>query len=256
MKNCQEWSLAFDQLYNNVTSNKAPGLNEYEKSVFLTDAQDNVVIGLYNGTFGKAFESTEDVSNYLATLVRQEECEEVSGSSSEDDNCIRISPNSVVYSLKEEADEILFRTFEWCYVDSACKKDSEGHPVQEQIVVVPITQDEYWRTIRNPFKKQNANRVLRLEYSKTDIDENGKIIVSKYSELISDRKIDSYYIRYITRPEPIILTDLGDDPESGEEYEGLTIHGKYKAQTCTLDDAIHQLILNEAVRMAKAAWQS
>ena len=31
-----EFSNQFDVLYNNITSNQAPGLNEYEKSVFLT----------------------------------------------------------------------------------------------------------------------------------------------------------------------------------------------------------------------------
>lgn len=251
MKNCQEWSLAFDQLYNNVTSNKAPGLNGYEKSVFLTDAQDNVVIGLYNGTFGKAFESTEDVSNYLATLVRQTECEKVSGDPK------KICDNSVVYCLKSGEPEILFRTFEWCMVDSACKKDSQGHPVQEQIVVVPITQDEYWRTIRNPFKRQNDNRVLRLTYSLVDgATGSGDLDVEKYSELISSKTINKYIIRYITRPEPIILEDLDEEFGISGTYNGPTIRGEYKAKTCTLDDAIHQLILNEAVRMAKAAWQS
>lgn len=39
----QEFSNEFDILYNNVTSNQAPGLDEYEKSVFLTKAQDQIV---------------------------------------------------------------------------------------------------------------------------------------------------------------------------------------------------------------------
>jgi hypothetical protein len=33
-----EFSDEFDIYYNNITSNQAPGLNEYEKSVFLTEA--------------------------------------------------------------------------------------------------------------------------------------------------------------------------------------------------------------------------
>ena len=39
----QEFSNEFDILYNNVTSNQAPGLDEYEKSVFLTKAQDQII---------------------------------------------------------------------------------------------------------------------------------------------------------------------------------------------------------------------
>lgn len=36
-------SNEFDILYNNITSNQAPGLDEYEKSVFLTKAQDEII---------------------------------------------------------------------------------------------------------------------------------------------------------------------------------------------------------------------
>ena len=39
----QEFSDQFDILYNNITSNQAPGLDEYEKSFFLTRAQDDIV---------------------------------------------------------------------------------------------------------------------------------------------------------------------------------------------------------------------
>ena len=36
-----EFSTEFDVLYNNITSNQAPGLNEYEKSIFLLHASYN-----------------------------------------------------------------------------------------------------------------------------------------------------------------------------------------------------------------------
>ena len=57
-----EFSSQFDIYYNNVTSNAAPGLNEYEKSVFLTRASEDIVIELYNGRSvpGVSFESNED----------------------------------------------------------------------------------------------------------------------------------------------------------------------------------------------------
>ncbi len=34
----KEMSDLFDTLYNNITSNQAPGINEFDKSVFLTKA--------------------------------------------------------------------------------------------------------------------------------------------------------------------------------------------------------------------------
>jgi hypothetical protein len=35
-----EFSWEFDVLYNNISNGNAPGVNEYEKSVFLTRAQE------------------------------------------------------------------------------------------------------------------------------------------------------------------------------------------------------------------------
>ena len=44
----QEFSNEFDVLYNNIMSNQAPGLDEYEKSVFLTKAQSEILINYFN----------------------------------------------------------------------------------------------------------------------------------------------------------------------------------------------------------------
>lgn len=248
MKSCQEWLLAFNQLYDNITSHKAPGLNEYEISSFLTDAQETIVMGLYNGSLGKSFESSEDVANFLAPLMCQAKMEEVT--TTDQDHTVA---GSKIYKLPDTAKEILFKTLEMCTVKSGCK-DSTGEDVYSNAIVTPVTQDELWRTIRNPFKGANANRVLRLTYpSVSSVDENtGLLSVKKYTELISDRDIKDYIVKYITRPEPIILVNL----KESEEADGLTIHGKWQAKTCLLDEALHQAILGEAVRMAQAVWQS
>ena len=44
----QEFSNEFDVLYNSIMSNQAPGLDEYEKSVFLTKAQDEIIKSYFN----------------------------------------------------------------------------------------------------------------------------------------------------------------------------------------------------------------
>ena len=43
----KEFSSQFDILYDNITSGKAPGLNDYEKSVLLTKAQDQLIKKLF-----------------------------------------------------------------------------------------------------------------------------------------------------------------------------------------------------------------
>lgn len=44
----EEMDNMFDVLYNNITSNQAPGLNAYEKSVFLTKGQDEILKNYFN----------------------------------------------------------------------------------------------------------------------------------------------------------------------------------------------------------------
>lgn len=51
--NTTEFSNEFDVLYNNITSNQAPGLDEYEKSVFLTRAQDDILKAYFKVTGNK-----------------------------------------------------------------------------------------------------------------------------------------------------------------------------------------------------------
>lgn len=210
-------------MYSNITSNQAPGLTEYEKSVFLTRAQEAVVVMLYNGTLSNSFEETEELTAYLAPLVKQATCAATTS------GIVHVIPNSQVFKLP---DDLLFRTLELCKVaDPKCgTKDA---------VVVPVTQDEYWRTARNPFKKPNADKVLRLSYDSQEGDK-------RYSELIGSGTILAYTVRYIRKPEPIILEDLS-------QY-GFSINGETDAKTCKLNEHLHQTILTEAVKAAKAVW--
>lgn len=53
---CEEFSNEFDILYNNIMSNQAPGLDEYEKSVFLTRAQDDIVKRYFTPKGNKDYE--------------------------------------------------------------------------------------------------------------------------------------------------------------------------------------------------------
>lgn len=229
MKTCEEWSAEFDLLYNNITSNQAPGLTEYEKSVFLTREQEAVVVMLYNGTLRNSFEETEELTYYLSGLVKTEECRDAGC------NAARIVSNSKVFELP---DDLLFRTLEMCRIDV------DGCGVRDA-VVVPVTHDEYWRTSRNPFKKQNGNKVLRLTTG--DAESYGdNAYRTQYSEIISDYPVESYTVRYIKRPDPIILVDIGD--------EGFSINGETGKRTCGLPEALHQTILTGAVKAAKAAW--
>ena len=53
-------------------------------------------------------------------------------------------------------------------------------------------------------------------------------------------------MRYVRRPNPIILVDLEN---------GLEVNGYSEAMDCELPEELHEEILQRAVELAKAAWQ-
>ena len=216
----EEFSNEFDTLVN---SNSASlplltplGFDEYEKSVFLTKAQESVVISLYKGTLtGDSFEKTEELRRYLDSLVKTySTSEQVVGKV--------LTSNSYLFKLSIDTWFITYEAVESKDKRLGCAKGS----IME---VVPVSQDELYKTLRNPFRMPNERRVLRL-------DAEGNTV-----ELISVYNIDKYWIRYLSKPDPIILIDLP---------EGITINGESKATECKLNPAIHRVILEMAVSLA------
>ena len=229
---CEEFSLEFDLLYNNIMSNKAPGLSEYEKSLFLTQAQESIVLDIYSGKYGDSFERTEETKSYLNILIKQKEYE---GIGRTDENSMKsegdkLDTRSVFITLPED---LWFRTGETAtIIDDSYKCHLDN---LREVTVLPVTQDTFVRTKRSPFRGPNEKRILRLDST------------NKQVELISNYEIHSYTIRYLSRPEPIILVQLP---------QGLTIGGKASPQTCLLNTAIHRAILSKAVLIAKSSWES
>lgn len=206
-----EFSIEFDILYNNISSNKAPGLNEYEKSVFLTKAQEQIVTELYSGrnTTYSSFEETEEQRRYLHSLITTSSLEE----STDTDDII--TSNSSIYKLPEN---IMFITYEIALITG-----------NKEVTVYPVSQDELSKIIKNPFRGPSNNRVLRLDLGNNSI------------EVISNYDIVKYLIRYIRKPNPIILVDLEDE---------LSINGVAEESECELDSSLHRTILDRAVALA------
>lgn len=221
----EEFSNEFDTLLNSYSNTEKFGithstieLDEYEKSVFLTKAQEDVVIDMYNGknTFGDSFEKTEEIRRYLSSLIK------TYTTSTKEITYKGLSKHSVFFKLPED---LWFITYEAVNL----KDDGLGCKSGEDICVTPVTQDEYHRIRKNPFRGSNERRALRL-----DLNEEVVEIVSKYN-------VASYLVRYLSRPNPIILTDLPSD---------LSINGINKKTECELNPAIHRSILEKAVKLA------
>lgn len=221
----EEFSNEFDTLLNSYSTIEAFGktpstveLDEYEKSVFLTNAQEEIVIGMYNGKnpFGDSFEGTEEIRRYLSGLIKTytttDKKVEYTG----------LSKSSVFFELPND---LWFITYEAVNL----KDDGLGCMSGEDISVIPITQDEYHRIRKNPFRGTNERRALRLDLS-------GKVV-----EIVSKYNVESYLVRYLSRPAPIILTNLADN---------LSINGTSVKTECELNPVIHRAILERAVKLA------
>ena len=175
----QEFSLEFDLLYDNISSNQAPGLTEYEKSVFLTQAQDALVLDLYKGTSGDSFETTEEVTRYLNTLVKSKTYNNLTSSSFDENN--RLKQTSITLDK-----DVMFVTYQ--VAKSGC----------DWCLVVPTTQDNLYKTLQNPFTGPNSKRIISSS-------EDNKIL------LYSIKNISDFKIKYLQSPEPIILSALDSD---------------------------------------------
>lgn len=221
----EEFSNEFDTLLNSYSTIEAFGktpstieLDEYEKSVFLTNAQEEIVIGMYNSKnpFGDSFERTEEIRRYLSGLIK------TYTTTDKKVGYTGLSKSSVFFELP---DDLWFITYESVNL----KDDGLGCMSGEDISVIPITQDKYHRIRKNPFRGTNERRALRLDLSDKVVE-----IVSKYN-------VESYLVRYLSRPTPIILTDLTDN---------LSINGISVKTECELNPVIHRAILERAVKLA------
>ena len=79
-----EFSNEFDVLYNSITSNQAPGLDEYEKSVFLTKAQSEILREYFNPRVDGAnggFDGSQKRQYDFSSLIKISALQEVYGNS-------------------------------------------------------------------------------------------------------------------------------------------------------------------------------
>lgn len=224
----EEFSNGFDALLNSYSdvarfgeesTRQSIALDEYEKSLCLTKAQEEIVTSLYNGKnpYGDSFESTEEMRRYLSNLVAEKYLKPITNTSG---TPLGLTTTSTFFTLPED---LWFITLESVILDNG-KCGGETY-----IKVYPTKQDEYQNIKDNPFRGANDRRALRLDLSEGNVE-----IICKYL-------ITRYYIRYIKKVPPIILTDLPDN---------LTIEGKREASNCILHEALHQKILDRAVQIA------
>ena len=160
-----EFSNEFDVLYNSITSNQAPGLDEYEKSVFLTQAQEDIVRCYFDPKSNKVqegFDGSQKRQYDFSSLIKTTELKSMREIMyiEEDNpnfNFPQLFDNKSIPFLSPNN---LFLTINESIIDT---KNNE------KFLVVPITYDEYFRLKAKPYGmplKRQAWRLITNEANK------------------------------------------------------------------------------------------
>ena len=213
----QELSNLFDTLLQPYITKDISGkqntlaFDEYEKSIFLTKAQKQIVLELY-----QELEQSEENRKYLSNLIKTGNYVPVG----EQDETL-INNNFKSYKV-EISNDILFMIYEQCTLSD------ENNCINGRIVsVVPTIHDDLDNVLKNPFKSPNNRKVIRLDF-------DNKI------ELISKYNISNYKVRYLKKPNPIILVKLED----------LNIDKKQEVSNGQTNPILHERIVQRAVQLA------
>ena len=217
--NIQEFSNSFDTLLQPYIAKESfseqnnLAFDEYEKSIFLTKAQEQIVLELY-----QELEQSEEVRKYLSNLIKTDNYVPIG----EQDETL-INSNFKSYKV-EISNDILFMIYEQCTLND------ENNCINNKIVsVVPTIHDDLDKVLKNPFKSPNSRKIIRLDF-------DNKI------ELISKYNISNYKVRYLKKPNPIILVALEDN---------LSINnGDTKVSNGETNPILHERIVQRAVQLA------
>ena len=177
----EEFSTEFDVLYNSITSNAAPGFNDYEKSVLLTLAQEELIKSYFvanNNTTGVGLDGSQKRHYDFSTLIKVKTLNNIIDSIlttgvdvpvfNKDANNIFLVPNDVFLVLNE-------------YL--TVKNNS--------YTVFPISYDSYNLLMSKPFPYPNKRQAWRLDSSI-----NGEIAATKVIHVSDDKDISRKNITF------------------------------------------------------------
>ena len=259
----------FEVLYNGIGSPQAPGLNAYEKSVFLTKAQNEIVKNYFNprskgNNTQEGFDGNQkrQIDFSMLTTVYTQQAENMKDMSGElqTQGALQASEESQtqgdvqgaeqlpsatasdfgtpMFDLRENSKSIKLPTDLMMAINEVVEVNRKNMEKPVLLQVIPIKFDEYSRLMSKPYKRPLKYQAWRLLNS--DTSNKADIVIGPTDSL------KRYTLRYIRRPKPIIVGNL----------DGLSIEGEEDICDCELDKILHEEILQRAVELAKAAWTS
>ena len=241
----EEFSNEFDVLYNSITSNQAPGLDEYEKSVFLTKAQSEILREYFNsrvdGTNG-GFDGSQKRQYDFSFLIKTTILDANLANEGEEGYIPKIDNRGYLFNFPEDY---------FLSINEVIRDDESSNKFYS---VVSISYSDYQRLMTKPYAyppKRVAWRLFIGTIQKTLEDDTTKVTVPVaeiIGKFVGNSNNWNYTLRYVKKPNPIILINLTDDD--------LSIEGKKTKTPCEFPSQLHQEILERAVTLAKIAYQA
>lgn len=204
-------------LYDKITNFSAPGYEDVEISVFLTKAQERVVLSRIRSVGNKYKEGFEE--SEIRRIELQELVKGVSISIPSTDQANTL-PFGSFFDLPAD--------FQFSISEEVTTDSTDSCKDGVRLRVKPTTHDEYAINVKNPFKKPNIKRyVWRLNYQ------------DRKCELITDGTfaVETYHLRYLKTLSPIVIG-------AG------TVDGATGPLDCELNNILQKRIIDEAVKIA------
>lgn len=231
-----EFSDRFDVLFNSITSNQAPGLNAYEKSLFLTKAQDEILKNYFNpkgNKYQEGFDGNPKRQIDFSSITVSASPEVIDGG---------------LFDARDKVKHVSLPKDVWMIINERLKVTRPRREDPVNLVVLAITFDEYDRLMSKPYKRPLSYQAWRL-ITHEGTDNNSDLIAGPNDD------ITEYKIRYIKRPHPIIVDSLDDLTIDGYCFTGDSFDETIQeTEGCELDPILHEEILQRAVELAKVAW--
>lgn len=222
-----EMKYNFLLFYDKLFEYAAPSYDDRQVSAILTKAQLRVFKRHYMpeaNRYREGFEASEQRRRDLEQYIKSASITDGSVASSAAQTGIH--PNGVFYDMPTD--------FLYAIEESLITSTSGG----EEITVLPIRHDYYRANIRNPYKKPYTNLAWRMDISKATQPTGTSAGTTKRIEVVTDGSaIADYRVRYLINPPAIVCDEV-------------TLTNQ---RHCILDETLHGEVVDEAVKIAKAA---
>ncbi|MBQ3950816.1 MAG: hypothetical protein II661_10105 [Bacteroidales bacterium] len=241
----EEFSNSFSTLLNSYgtvgefgdqASRQEIVLDEYEKSVLLTQAQDIIVKSYYDRTLnpqGQGFDDTARRQADFSSLITVVELPVYTPN-----NATKYDDRGIFFHLPTTGGDtpavLLIQNEKLLLMESSA--------VVREYVVKPISYAEYDRQMSKAYTKPLKKQAWRLFQNPTSGFDISSEVIPRVA--LGQNQSWKYRIRYVRRPRPIVLEDFTGT--------GVSIDGVTTATECELNPILHMDILLKAVELAQS----